>query len=854
MIKKATLVIVGMFVFFAFGNRPATAEYTISPESWLQYLPNYSYKLITSSNGYVESGHLQINLFETATEKNGAIKVRLGGKEVELYTDWQLNSSVGTVYAYNASTDVVHLYFVLDFTSNRQVDLKHWIDTIQEGLWQNGLWTITIASPPIYEWNYDSWGPCSNQCGYGTQARSVWCENENNNTVDLSNCDPVQKPPISQSCKAWNNCYPEINYFNRNPSDGDAPLQVHFSADAYDPDGGLISYSIDTDDGKTYNSSLADHIYSNAGTYTAVLTVTDNEGKHATQNAVVTVSAPLTPSQLELKNSSIPTSVSWNGGTYAVEIHNTGEESLFWNVQNIPVWVSLSPDNGDVNGYDSLSIAVIVNPNNDINSRMCELQFTNVQNSYNNLSLQINQNGTVPRIEVNPKSLVIDEPLFTSLASTIQEEQDIGLKQLVVVKETNYVKEFVIPDEVKRYWKTHKPLHSRDIQSDQQNWQSIIDWSSFDSPVDPDGQGKCGACWAFAAIALIENLGNQANLPVEQNLSEQVIISCTSGDCRSGFSGSALKYIRNSGARPEDCYPYAGASGNSGNCNHKCSYPDFLEKITTIECGSAMFGLWGGSPSVNVLKEALQNGPITVILNVPKDNSFDNYSGGIYNYSGDGEMKASHVVLATGYDDTQQCFKAKNSWGNQWGEGGYFRIAYDDVTDNIKFGGYGCGASGVYLSGTEKTFVIKNVGTGSLLIEDISISKNWLKCEPETVSSIASGEQREILVSVTDWDSISSSENTATISISSNDSSNHSVIIEVMAIKASTQEQPLVGDLNGDQLIDLTDALLVFKVLARINTSETIQLNVALIADVNGDEKIGLEEVVFILQTIADLR
>jgi len=58
------------------------------------------------------------------------------------------------------------------------------------------------------------------------------------------------------------------------------------------------------------------------------------------------------------------------------------------------------------------------------------------------------------------------------------------------------------------------------------------------------------------------------------------------------------------------------------------------------------------------------------------------------------------------------------------------------------------------------------------------------------------------------------------------------------------------GNVNGDDKIDLTDAILALKVLAGISVSQTVNLN----ADVNGDKKIGNEEVVYILQKVAGLR
>jgi|JRYL01.1.fsa_nt_gb hypothetical protein len=42
---------------------------------------------------------------------------------------------------------------------------------------------------------------------------------------------------------------------------------------------------------------------------------------------------------------------------------------------------------------------------------------------------------------------------------------------------------------------------------------------------------------------------------------------------------------------------------------------------------------------------------------------------------GDAKEYGGHAVLLVGYDD--RGFLAKNSWGTEWGDGGYFRIAYD---------------------------------------------------------------------------------------------------------------------------------------------------------------------------------
>ena len=50
--------------------------------------------------------------------------------------------------------------------------------------------------------------------------------------------------------------------------------------------------------------------------------------------------------------------------------------------------------------------------------------------------------------------------------------------------------------------------------------------------------------------------------------------------------------------------------------------------------------------------------------------------------------QGGHAILIVGYDDANQCFIVKNSWGDDWGEAGYFKIAYSQLSNVVKFGQY----------------------------------------------------------------------------------------------------------------------------------------------------------------------
>ncbi len=91
-----------------------------------------------------------------------------------------------------------------------------------------------------------------------------------------------------------------------------------------------------------------------------------------------------------------------------------------------------------------------------------------------------------------------------------------------------------------------------------------------------------------------------------------------------------------------------------------------------------------GSPTVDAIKSALITyGPLVTTMNVYAD--FYYYTEGVYSHTS-GALEGGHAILIIGYDDTNQYFIVKNSWGTTWGEAGFFRIAYSQLTNAVQFG------------------------------------------------------------------------------------------------------------------------------------------------------------------------
>ena len=206
-----------------------------------------------------------------------------------------------------------------------------------------------------------------------------------------------------------------------------------------------------------------------------------------------------------------------------------------------------------------------------------------------------------------------------------------------------------------------------------------LDWRNYNNNnyVTPiKEQGTCGACWAFAATAALESkiLITQNTPSHDMDLSEQVLVSCSdAGNCIAGSITAASDFLSNYGLPPESLYPYVEADGS-------CTTVGASWEASAL----AVAGWHLVKPEATTIKRALYNyGPLVALLAVHTD--FYYYSSGIYKYAW-GDFEGYHAALIVGYDDVEQCFVVKSSWGTDWGEKGYFRISYGEIDSPSMFG------------------------------------------------------------------------------------------------------------------------------------------------------------------------
>lgn len=197
---------------------------------------------------------------------------------------------------------------------------------------------------------------------------------------------------------------------------------------------------------------------------------------------------------------------------------------------------------------------------------------------------------------------------------------------------------------------------------------SHFDWrdngGNWMTPVKTEG--CCGSCWAFAVVGAVEAQFNIAsgNPDLDLDLSEQYLVSdcCTyCGNCSGGWSENALVYIRDEGIPNEDCFPY---TASNSLCSDRCA--DWSSRLNYID-------EIGDVPSeIETIKEYLiEKGPLVAYMG--RGSNYGSYwDNGIYRCTDD--SGSNHAIVIVGYNEEQNYWIAKNSWGDNWNGDGYFNV------------------------------------------------------------------------------------------------------------------------------------------------------------------------------------
>jgi len=219
-------------------------------------------------------------------------------------------------------------------------------------------------------------------------------------------------------------------------------------------------------------------------------------------------------------------------------------------------------------------------------------------------------------------------------------------------------------------------------------------------------QSNCGSCWAFGSVeAMTDRICIASSGKDKTHLSAEDVTSCDHlGDmgCNGGIPSTAYTYYKNTGVvdggnygDKSGCYSYRLAP-----CAHhsaSAKYPNCTGDLPTPKCeqkcvdngaswaASKHFGAGGYSVCKQgagvscpeaMMQEIYQHGPITGMFFVHQ--SFTAYKSGVYKAGNifKDPMLGGHAIKIMGWgtEDGAPYWLVANSWNEDWGEHGFFKI------------------------------------------------------------------------------------------------------------------------------------------------------------------------------------
>jgi Papain family cysteine protease len=191
-------------------------------------------------------------------------------------------------------------------------------------------------------------------------------------------------------------------------------------------------------------------------------------------------------------------------------------------------------------------------------------------------------------------------------------------------------------------------------------------------------QGSAPNCWAFAMTALYESM-----IRIEHNLWTRR----SEGDVARGAgkqawdwgnAGEAHIFVERYGLADPGCFPWSEAASLYTAKPHGSALSALPLSPTPDRAGRTMKIRPGTFVSLTTDKQKKDwldlVGP--TVVQVPIRWDFSAVGSQIYHPNPASPVRGDHLMLVVGFNDDDQCWIVKNSWGTTWGDRGYGRIAY----------------------------------------------------------------------------------------------------------------------------------------------------------------------------------
>lgn len=214
------------------------------------------------------------------------------------------------------------------------------------------------------------------------------------------------------------------------------------------------------------------------------------------------------------------------------------------------------------------------------------------------------------------------------------------------------------------------------------DWRNV-NGTSFASPaLNQHEPTYCGSCWAFSSMSAladrisIQRFREEGTTGVTPMPSIQALMNCGgAGGCYGGDAGAAYAYLHKSGLPDASCQTYGAKQQNCTPMNtcrncypmtqtiDSCYGVETYPKIKVAEYGEVV-------GDDKLMAEIYARGPVVCAI---RAESILDYRGGIVQNTSN---EFSHYISLVGWgiEGGVQYWVGRNSWGNFWGELGWFKI------------------------------------------------------------------------------------------------------------------------------------------------------------------------------------
>ncbi len=210
----------------------------------------------------------------------------------------------------------------------------------------------------------------------------------------------------------------------------------------------------------------------------------------------------------------------------------------------------------------------------------------------------------------------------------------------------------------------------------------------------PGNQGKIGSCvgWSTCYGALTTQYAIRNNITDKKKITQQAfsalflynLVKQNDPDCDGGTRiPIAMSMLQQTGS----CF-------DKEFIRNKCSVlpHDTLKakaKQYAIEDYMSLFATFDDAKmKIQKTKQSLaENKPVVVGLSLLDNFNYISKSDPVWHTDkGYGWPSGGHAVCVVGYDEGKEEFEILNSWGEEWGDSGYFYVKYSDYGKYCKYG------------------------------------------------------------------------------------------------------------------------------------------------------------------------